>query len=257
MVLRKAVSMFWKSCWQKHRWTFCQRLVRCINLCLNISSFFQSLHCLLPKLTFLSLLRTSCYRWLYQYKKAKKIKSTIESISIETALQMRVQASVWVISCLLSSHHLPILTRFSRVQPWPIFFSHTSCCMHLISPFLDVSYMHYPLRHLWRHTLWSFEIVKRWVCVEGDEHVRVHPPGLRQFFLPTSTSTCVDADVHAPGYLGLCTQGGGEGYIHRHTFVHSLKEEIGVEAQAVQEDAPLSSVFCLTCSSSAAPPVHS
>ena len=62
---------------------------------------------------------------------------------------------------------------------------------------------------------------KRWVvCVEGDEHVRVCSVHLlRQFFLPTLAPTCVDADVHAPGYLGLCTQGRG-GHIHRHTFVH-------------------------------------
>ena len=68
-------------------------------------------------------------------------------------------------------------------------------------------------------------------------HRSVHPPGLRQFFLPTSTSTCVDADAHAPGYLGLCTQAGGWVYTQC-----TLKEEMGVEGIA-DAGRPTQTVF--------------
>ena len=91
------------------------------------------------------------------------------------------------------------------------------------------------------------------------------PLCLSQFFLPTQASTCVDADVHAPGYLGLCTQGGWRMvevgvYVYTGAYVCAPVEGGGRLLCRILHSTP---VFCLTSSSSAAPallhfctPVH-
>ena len=173
-----------------------------------------------------------------------------------------LKMAVSLILCINYQHkqpsHLSILTQFSRFQPWPIFSSQAPACIWYRLPWCELYALFFgncdaipsQVLRLWKDRFALKEMNMCTVCIAV-----CIPPACASFFCPRRLQpvlmqmrmhlvrlacTRLFRVMHAGRGLGIYT-------------VHSLKEEMGVEAIYSRCRALHSNrVFCLTSSSSTA-----